>query len=66
MSPLEAFPQPSPTDPPAVARHNRVRVPDGRLGEVIGFYRTKDEHMLVLLDTGGSKRYPRAALRLLR
>ena len=51
---------------PAVARHNRVRVPDGRVGEVIGFYRTEDEHMLVLLDTGGSKRYPRADLRLLR
>jgi hypothetical protein len=38
---------------PAVGRHDRVRVPDGRSGEVIGYYRDDVEHMLVLFDTGG-------------
>jgi len=48
---------------PTVGCHDRVRVPDGRSGEVIGFYRDEAlEHMLVLFDTGGSRRYPRADL----
>ena len=48
---------------PMVRRHDRVRVPDGRCGEVIGFYRDQVvEHMLVLLDTGGSRRYLRSEL----
>jgi hypothetical protein len=43
---------------PKVGRHDRVRVPDGRNGEVIGFYRDEAvEQMLVLFDTGGSRRY---------
>jgi len=29
------------------ALHDRVRVPDGREGEVIGFYRRKDESVVV-------------------
>jgi len=46
-----------------VGRHDRVRVPDGRNGEVIGFYRDEVvEHMLVLFDTGGSRRYLRSDL----
>ncbi len=47
----------------AIARHDRVRVPDGRIGEVIGFYREDNEPMLVLLDEG-ARRYLRANLRL--
>ena len=47
---------------PAVGRHDRVRVPDGRNGEVIGYYRDEVEHMLVLFDTGGSARYLRSDL----
>ena len=48
----------------ALARHDRVRVPDGRIGEVIGFYRADDEPMLILFGTGDSRRYCRADLRL--
>jgi hypothetical protein len=45
-----------------VGRHDRVRVPDGRKGEVIGYYRDERENMLVLFDTGGSRRYCSADL----
>ena len=55
----------APDDVRALARHGRVRVPDGRIGEVIGFYRADDEPMLVLFDTGDSRRYSRADLRLI-
>jgi len=34
--------------------HDRVRVPDGRTGNVIGFYRTTTQTALVLLDAGAS------------
>ena len=51
---------------PTVGRHDRVRVPDGRNGEVIGYYRDEVEHMLVLFDTGGSARYLRSDLLRLR
>lgn len=47
---------------PTVGRHDRVRVPDGRNGEVIGYYRDDVEHVLVLFDTGGSARYLRSDL----
>jgi hypothetical protein len=40
-----------------VGRHDRVRVPDGRKGEVIGYYREEFEQILVLFDTGGTRRY---------
>jgi hypothetical protein len=51
---------------PTVGCHDRVRVPDGRNGEVIGFYRDEVEEMLVLFDTGGSQRYLRSDLLRLR
>jgi hypothetical protein len=54
----------APIGPRALARHDRVRVPDGRIGEVIGFYREDDEPMLILFGTGDSRRYCRADLRL--
>jgi hypothetical protein len=50
---------------PALARHDHVRVPDGRIGEVIGFYREDDEPMLVLFGSGDTRRYGRADLRLM-
>ena len=65
MNPLVGYP-PLADAVPDVARHDRVRVPDGRIGEVIGFYRTEDEHLLVLLGSiGESRRYLRADLLLL-
>ena len=48
-----------------VARHDHVRVPDGRIGEVIGFYRDEDEPILVLFISGDTKRFRRADLRLI-
>jgi hypothetical protein len=41
----------------AIAAHDRVRVPDGRLGRVIGFYRGEDETVLVRFDAGDSGLY---------
>lgn len=32
--------------------HDRVRVPDGRVGEVIGFYRRQHESVVVLFVSG--------------
>ena len=49
----------------AIARHDHVRVPDGRIGEVIGFYREADEPMLVLFISGNSQRFGRTDLRLI-
>lgn len=37
--------------------HDRVRVPDGRVGEVIGFYRREDETVLVLFSSGRSAEF---------
>jgi hypothetical protein len=34
--------------------HDRVRVPDGRVGEVIGFYRRQNESVVVLFSSGSS------------
>jgi hypothetical protein len=52
-------------DSQALHCDDRVLVPDGRTGEVIGFYRGDDERMLVLFDSGGTQRYVRGDLRLL-
>lgn len=37
--------------------HDRVRVPDGRVGEVIGFYRRQDESVVVLFSSGSSDEF---------
>jgi hypothetical protein len=49
-----------------IKRYDHVRVPDGRIGQVIGFYRdAEDEPMLVRFVSGDSQRYGRADLRLI-
>jgi hypothetical protein len=37
----------------ALALHDRVRIPDGREGEVIGFYRRTAESALIRVQSGG-------------
>ena len=55
----------TPEDRRAFARLDHVRVPDGRIGEVIGFYRGEDEPvMLVVFCSGATDRYSCADLRL--
>ena len=48
----------------AISRHDDVRVPDGRIGEVIGYALEAEDNLLVLLDSG-ARRFLRADLRLL-
>ena len=43
---------------------DRVSVPDGRVGTVIGFYRREVETVLVLFDFGDSSEYADADLRI--
>lgn len=40
--------------PESIDAHDRVRVPDGRVGEVIGFYRREYESVVVLFSSGRS------------
>jgi hypothetical protein len=56
----------APEDLRALARSDHVRVPDGRIGEVVGFYRGEDEPvMLVVFCSGDTNRYCREDLRLI-
>jgi hypothetical protein len=50
--------------PPTITPRDRVRVPDGSVGKVIGFYRTDKVAVLVRLDDGDSRQYVPADLRL--
>ena len=43
--------------PETIDAHDRVRVPDGRVGEVIGFYRRQHESVVVLFATGTSDEF---------
>ena len=43
--------------PEKIDAHDRVRVPDGRVGEVIGFYRRQHETVVVLFATGASDEF---------
>ena len=55
----------APEDVRPFARLDHVRVPDGRIGEVVGFYRGESEPvMLVVFCGGATERYCRADLRL--
>jgi hypothetical protein len=38
-------------------RHNRVRVPDGRIGTVLGYYRREEETVLVKFTSGTSREF---------
>ena len=44
--------------------HDRVQVPDGRTGEIVGFYRTKTEMALVRLADGESCKFVLSELEL--
>ena len=50
--------------PEAIDAHDRVRVPDGRVGEVIGFYRREYESVVVLFPCGRSAEYLISDVRL--
>ena len=43
--------------PEPIDAHDRVRVPDGRVGEVIGFYRRQHESVVVLFSSGSSAEF---------
>jgi hypothetical protein len=43
--------------PETIDAHDRVRVPDGRIGKVIGFYRRQDESVVVLFSCGRSDEF---------
>jgi hypothetical protein len=40
--------------PESIDANDCVRVPDGREGKAIGFYRRQDETVVVLFPSGGS------------
>lgn len=44
--------------PEEISAHDRVRVPDGRIGQVIGFYRREyDDSVIVLFSSGRSTEF---------
>ena len=43
--------------PETIDARDRVRVPDGRIGEVIGFYRREYESVVVQFATGKSDEF---------
>jgi hypothetical protein len=54
-----------PTATRRFAVHDRVAVPDGSVGTVIGFYRRAAETVLVLFGSGGSREFAPADLQRL-
>jgi hypothetical protein len=50
--------------PRSIDAHDHVRVPDGRIGEVIGFYRREYETVVVLFASGASDEFLAADLTL--
>ena len=67
MNPLVGYPPLADAVPiREVRRSDRVRVPDGRVGEVIGFYRAEEDAALVRLDSGDTRKYVRGDLRPIR
>ena len=42
---------------PQIACHDHVRVPDGRVGEIMGFYRRSVESALVSFSGGASEEF---------
>jgi hypothetical protein len=47
-----------------IALHTRVRVPNGRIGNVIGYYRGPEESVVVLYERGDSGAFPARDLTL--
>jgi hypothetical protein len=43
--------------PETIEARDSVRVPDGRIGEVIGFYRREYESVVVLFSSGRSSEF---------
>jgi hypothetical protein len=48
--------------PESIDPHDSVRVPDGRVGEVIGFYRREHESVVVLFPGGWSGEFPSSSV----
>jgi hypothetical protein len=46
-----------PNDIPAFENHDLVRVPDGRVGEVIGFYKRQEASVLVSFSAAVSEEF---------
>jgi hypothetical protein len=44
-------------DTPPFAHHDLVRVPDGRIGKVIGFYKRRETSVLVSFAVGLSSEF---------
>jgi hypothetical protein len=61
MAAATVFTAPTRTD---IRFHDRVRVPDGHTGKVVGFYRTKTEMALVQLDDGERRKFVLSELEL--
>jgi hypothetical protein len=43
-----------------ISCHDRVRVPDGRIGEVVGFYKREVAAVLVSFSAGTTAEFPMA------
>ncbi len=52
----------APVSQPELALRDRVVTPDGREGEVVGFYRSADESVLVSFATDDVAKYPVSAV----
>jgi hypothetical protein len=63
MAATTALPQPTRIES-NIRFRDRVRVPDGRTGTVVGFYRTKSEMALVRFDDEESRKFPLSVLEL--
>ena len=51
---------------PELSLHDRVVTPDGREGEVVGFFRSDHESVLISFSTYDAAKYPASAVGLLR
>jgi hypothetical protein len=66
VNPLVGYPPLAVAVPtPEVTVSDRVRTPDGHVGEVIGFYRAEQDAVLVRFDSGDRRQYLSADLWLL-
>jgi hypothetical protein len=65
MTTLAAYTPQSVTEPRALrlGLHDRVAVPNGRIGRVIGFYKRDPETILVSFDDGSSGEFAPVDLR---